>query len=161
MFAGVPGSSKSPIAHHLSWNLGLPIFNNDTLRTEIKEDLLVFNQMEYEKRRDERSFALMDTGDSFIYDASIDRAWQTHRKRLDERGYQFFIISLDLGEALLRQLYDAKNYTEFAQLELRQPEHDAFLQNFGQLVNLHITDNDFPDRLAISLSAVRSWIESK
>ena len=157
-FAGVPGSSKSPIANHLSWNLGLPIFNNDTIRTEVKEDLLKFDQKEYEKRRDERAINLMDSRKSFIYDASVDRMWETHSKRLEKRGYEVFIISLDLSESLLDNIYRAKGYTEFAQLGLRQPEHDKFLEEFGHLVNLHIDDEGFPRRLELSLGAVKAWI---
>ena len=157
-FAGVPGSSKSPIAHHLGWNLGLPLFTNDTLRTEVKEDLLEFNQQEYEQRRDDRSIALMDGGKPFIYDASVDRAWGTHAERLRERGYEFFIISLDLSQELLGEIYEAKGYEEFAQLSERQPEHDAFLQTYSHLVGLHIGDSEFPRRLELSLDAVRTWI---
>ncbi|HMM62331.1 MAG TPA: hypothetical protein PKC86_02105 [Candidatus Saccharibacteria bacterium] len=157
-FAGVPGSSKSPIANHLSWNLGIPIFNNDTLRTEVKEDLLKFDQKEYKKRRDERAINLMDSGKSFIYDASVDRMWETHHRRLEGRGYEVFIISLNLSESLLSGIYKAKNYTEFAHLDLRQPEHDKFLEEFGHLVNLHIDDEGFPRRLELSLGAVKAWI---
>ena len=54
----------------------------------------------------------------------------------------------------------AKGYREFAELELRQPEHDAFLQKYGYLVNLHITDKEFPQRLDMSLDAVRNWLNS-
>ena len=158
MFAGVPGSSKSPIAHHLAWNLGLPVFNNDILRTEVKEDCLELDQQEYEKRRDERALALMDKGAPFIYDASIDRAWEIHSKRLEERGYECFIISLDPSKELLERIYKAKDYTQFDLLKFRQPEHDAFLEKYGNLVNLRISDEDFPDRLSLSLRAVRSWI---
>jgi len=158
MFAGVPGSSKSPIAHHIGWNLGLPIFNNDTLRTEVKEDLLEFNQEEYEKRRDDRIETLMNRGKPFIYDASVDRAWEFHSKRVEETGYEVFIISMDLSEDLLSKIYEAKDYKEFSKLEFRQPEHDAFLKEHGHLVNLHINDDNFADRLEISLSAARNWI---
>lgn len=160
LFAGVPGSSKSPMAHHLSWNLGLPFFNNDVLRTEVKEDLLEFNQTEYERRRDERIKTLVIHGQPFIYDASIDRAWEDRGRYLDEAGYEYFIISLDLSSELLNKIYEAKGYREFAELELRQPEHDAFLQKYGYLVNLHITDKEFPQRLNMSLDAVRNWLNS-
>lgn len=159
-FAGVPGSSKSPIAHHVSWNLGLPIFSNDILRTEVKEDLLDFDLTEYEKRRDDRGLALMRSGKSFIYDASVDRAWEMLSKRLMDEGYEHFIISLDLSEGLLNSIYEPKGFTEFAELDLRQPEHEAFLAKYGDQINLHIIDAEFPDRLKLSLDAVREWIEN-
>jgi len=157
-FAGVPGSSKSPIAHHLGWNLGLPIFNNDTIRTEIKEDLHIFDQTKYEKLRDERVKALMDSGEPFIYDASVDRFWGTHSKRLEDAGYEVFIISLDLSRDLIDALYKAKGYQEYAQLDTYLPDHEAFLARYGHLVNLHIDDEKFPDRLGVSLSAAQEWI---
>lgn len=159
-FAGVPGCSKSPIAHHLGWNLGLPIFNNDTLRTEVKEDLRKFNQTEYEKRRDERVQALLESGISFIYDASVDRLWETHRKKLEEAGYEVFIISLDLSRQLVDRLYESKGYTEVAPLDGYVMDHEVFLENYGDLVGLHIDDGSFTTRLEKSLDAARLWRDS-
>lgn len=156
--AGVPGSSKSPIAHHLGWNLGLPIFNNDTLRTEVREDLGKFDQTSYEMRRDERTKLLLDNGISFIYDTSVDRFWETHSKRLVEAGYEVFIISLDLTRDFINALYEAKGYQEYAQLDIYIPDHEDFLVDYGHLVNLHIDDGKFSDRLNLSLSAVKDWI---
>ncbi|MCC6563838.1 hypothetical protein IT087_03015, partial [Candidatus Uhrbacteria bacterium] len=53
-FAGAIGSSKTPIAHYLSLKLGLPIHNNDVVRTEVKEEFGELREGEYEKRRDQR-----------------------------------------------------------------------------------------------------------
>jgi len=158
-FAGVPGSSKSPIAHHLSGNLGLPVFNNDTIRTEVKEDLRRFDQVAYERIRDERADVLIDSGKPFIYDASIDRFWRTYSTKLKDAGYEIFIISLDLSRQLLNEIYEAKGYTEYAQLDGYEVDHATFLANYGSLVNLHIDDAAFSDRLELSLQAAREWID--
>lgn len=48
LFAGPIGSGKSPIANYLSYKLNLPIFNNDTIRTEVREDLLKMDVEEYQ-----------------------------------------------------------------------------------------------------------------
>jgi cytidylate kinase len=45
-FAGAVGSSKTPISNYLSSRLNLPIFNNDTIRSEVIEDLGVFDNKE-------------------------------------------------------------------------------------------------------------------
>jgi len=160
-FAGVPGSSKSPIAQYLSENLGLPIFNNDTLRTEVKEDLLEFDQAEFEKRRFDRASAMLGSGKPFIYDASVDRAWGTRSEWLTGQGHEIFIISMDLSEELLKKIYKAKEYVHFANnFDHWQQEHDAFLEKYGDVVNLHITDTEFPSRLQIALDAVRAWLST-
>ncbi len=162
VFSGAIGSSKSPIAHHVGWNLGLPVFNNDTLRTEVKEDLLDFDSEEYEKRRDDRLFSLLDSGKSFIYDASIDRNWQSLKEKLEENDYEYFIINLDLSETLLRKLYEAKGYVDSEKnLDSNQADHQAFVEKHKHLVNLRIDDEMFSQRLELSLKAVSSWVESK
>ena len=65
-FAGAVGSSKTPIAHFLSLRFGLPIFNNDAIRTEVLEDLGVFDEEEYKRRRDTRLKELAEKNVSFI-----------------------------------------------------------------------------------------------
>ena len=79
---------------------------------------------------------------------------------MNEAGYECFIISLDLSADLLNKIYEAKGYRQFAELDLRQPEHDAFLQKYGHLVNLHITDEEFSKRLNTSLEAVQAWLDA-
>lgn len=69
------GSSKSPIANYLSYNLNLPVLNNDCIRVEVTEDLSFLDQEEYERRKTERVNALINSEINFIYDASIDRIW--------------------------------------------------------------------------------------
>ncbi len=160
-FAGVVGSSKTPIATYLSWNLGIPITSNDTVRTEVTEDLLKFDKTEYEKRRDERGKQLIASGKSFIYDASIDREWQKLQSWLAPENYSTFIISLDLSKPFLEKLYEAKQYTDsLARLDVLMSDHQNFVDAFGQCINVHITDAEFQDRLDISLNTFRNWLDS-
>ncbi len=77
-FAGPPGSSKTPITNYLSGKFGLPIFNNDSIRTEVTEDLLKFSEEEFRQRSLKRLNDLFNQGDSFILDASIDREWKNY-----------------------------------------------------------------------------------
>ena len=160
-FAGVPGSSKTPIAYYLSWNLGLPIYNNDAIRTEVQEDLLKFDQELYLKRRDERGKRLISSGRSFIYDASVDREWSHLSELLKENDYKFFIISLDLSRELIEKLYEAKGYKETPEgLNLLLQQHQVFLKNQQELIGIHISDSDFSNRLELSLDAVRTtWVQ--
>lgn len=159
-FAGVVGSSKTPIATYLSWNLGIPIISNDALRTEVTEDLLKFDKTEYEKRRDERGKQLIASGKSFIYDASIDREWQKLQSWLAPENYRTFIISLDLSKLFLEKLYEAKQYTQsLARLDVLMSDHQNFVDTFGQYINVHITDAEFQDRLDVSLNALRNWLD--
>lgn len=74
-FSGPIGSSRTSIAYYLSWKLNIPIFNNDSIRTEVIEDTGLLNIQEYEKRRDERLKEIVEKNISFIYDASVDREW--------------------------------------------------------------------------------------
>src|SRR4051812_4770787 len=100
-FSGPRGSSKSPIAHYLSQKCNLIIFNNDTFRTEVIEDMGYLDQNEYTKRRNGRTEQFLKTGQSFICDASVDRTWNEFSQILTDYGYQWFIISLDLSKKFL------------------------------------------------------------
>ena len=157
-FAGAAGSSKTPIAHYLSWNLGLPVHNNDAVRTEVSEDLLKFDQEEYLSRRDARNAKIRELGRPFIYDASVDREWERMVPFWTEHGYEIFVISLGLSRELLGQIYKAKRYRE-AELERFVADHSAFLDSHGPSIGVHISDADFPRRLEISLEAVTLWLE--
>lgn len=76
-FAGVVGSSKTPIANYLSCKLNLPVFNNDAIRSGVIEDLGMLDTKVYEKRRDERLKEIIKNKISFICDASIDRSFRS------------------------------------------------------------------------------------
>lgn len=158
-FAGVPGSSKTPTATYLSYQLSLSLFNNDTIRTEVTEDLLAFDENEFRRRARERLRQLIDSGQSFIYDASVDRRWADLADLLEPAGYRTFLISFDLSSGFLTNLYKSKDYKQGLEcLDERQREHTEFLDKYGSTVNLRIDDNSFADRLEVARQALASWL---
>jgi predicted kinase len=160
MFSGVPGSSKSQIAHHLSWNLGLPIFSNDILRTEVTANLGHFENDAYLKLRDKRLDQLMASGKSFIYDASVDRQWAQAKKWLNDNGYEHFVISFNLDRAFVERLYKAKSSTSVDMLDQWFEEHDAFLKEYPDVTNVAIDADNFQQRLETSLREVSQWVDT-
>jgi predicted kinase len=163
LFAGAVGSSKSPIANYLSFNLDLPIFSRDTIRTEVVEDLGKLDSEEFEKRSANRLESILAKKISFIYDASIDRKWEASlRETARNVNYDTYIISIDLSKEFLLKLYEIKNYNESkAEVDRLLSDHDSFLKNYSEDVNLHITDEDFGNRLEIALKGVRKSLESR
>ncbi|MFA6099544.1 MAG: hypothetical protein WC750_01540 [Patescibacteria group bacterium] len=160
-FAGPVGSSKTPIATYLSWNLGLPIFNNDAIRSEVSEDLGKFDVEVYTQRRQERGVTLINSGISFIKDSSVDRAWPFAKPKLLEKGYRCFIISLDLSKELMEKLHKAKGYNEsLERLDSMMADHENFLSQFKDDVGFSITDDNFGQRLELCLGAVREWMKT-
>lgn len=161
-FAGAVGSSKTPISNYLSIKLLLPIFNNDAIRSEVIEDIGVFDAEEHLKRRNSRLEEIIKNGNSFICDVSIDREWEKFKEKLISSNYDFFIISIDLSKDLLTKLYKAKKYLESLDCidELIQ-DHDNFLNKYSDDVNLHITDKDFINRIQISYNEVKKYLEQK
>ena len=159
VFAGSVGSSKTPIAFYLSYTFNLPMFNTDAIRSEVREDLLGYNVKEYKKRRDKRLKGIIDKGNSFILDASIDREWVNYKKLVDESNYKIFIISIDLSKDFLIKLFKAKNYEAIDKLDGWIKDHQDFLVQYGTIVNLHITDKNFKDRLQISSDAFKKWLK--
>ena len=157
-FAGAVGSSKTPIAHYLSWKLNLPVFSNDAIRTEMLEDSLVYDGKEYEKIRNSRLEEFMKSGVSFIYDASVDRKWSELKNNADVCGYSIFVISLDLSKDFLASLYKLKGYHEtLARINELVADHDAFLVNYMNVVGVHIGEKEFKNRLELSYKAVKNW----
>ncbi len=162
LFAGAVGSSKTPIAYYLSWNLNLPIFNNDAIRSEIVEDVAIFKDEEYIKRRDNRLDEIIKNGLSFIYDASIDREWSRLRQIVENHDYKFFIISLDLSKEFLASLYKIKGYHEtLARIENLVLDHQNFLKQYPEAVGLNISEDQFNNRLELSLKSVKKWLVQK
>lgn len=162
LFSGAVGSSKTPIANYLSYKLNLPVFNHDAIRTEVLEDLSVFNEDEFIYRRDKRGQEILLSGISFIYDASIDREWKRLKPRLQEAGYQYYIISLDLSLNFLTKLYTIKHYDEsLARIDDLIFDHQNFLKEYNEEINLRIDDSTFYDRLKISYDAVSQILKHK
>ena len=160
LFAGPPGCSKTPIAYYLSWNLGFPIFNNDAIRTEVREDALSLKLDGdlFVRRRDTRLKQLINTSRDFVLDASIDRSWPKLKEMLEKQEYQWLIINFDLSLDFLRKLYKAKDYKELALLEKCFAEHKNFLHDYGEAINYTINDENFANRLENSLEAVKEFV---
>jgi hypothetical protein len=160
-FAGAVGSSKTPIAFYLSYRFNFPIFNTDAIRSEVIEDLLIFDKEEFELRRDKRLKELIDKGRSFILDTSIDRKWTNLRESILKEGYQIFIISIDISRDLLINLYKVKGYEEsLERVDDLYNDHEEFLRNFSKDVSLHITDRDFKERLPLSEVKLKEFLGS-
>ena len=157
-FAGAGGSSKTPIAHYLSCKLNLPIFSNDAIRTEVSEDLSILNNEEHKKRRDERLEDIIKTGLSFIYDASVDREWLNLKQNTKIYDYKIFVISLDLSKNFLVSLYKIKGYHEDL-IDGFISDHETFLKQYPDAVGLHLSDNEFKNRLELSYQKVKNWLK--
>lgn len=158
LFAGAIGSSKTPIAHYLSCKLTLPIFSNDAIRTEIIEDLGRFDNTQYKKRRDNRLKEILESGSSFIYDASVDREWLNLKQKI--KNYKVFVISLDLSKELLFSLCKLKGYYKtLSRIESLMSDHKKFLKQHADVVNLHLIDKDFKNRLELSYKKVKRWLD--
>lgn len=159
-FAGSVGSSKTPIAQYLSYTFNLPIFSNDTIRTEVIEDLGEVDKEEYEKRKNERGGELLKSGHSFIYDASIDREWVKLNERLIKYNYSCFIVSLNLSKDFLVTLYNTKGYVEsLERIDSLISDHHDFIVKHGDVVDVSIDDQSFPDRLKLVANSLSMWLE--
>lgn len=166
VFAGVPGSSKSIIAHYLSCEFNLPIFNNDVIRAEVKEDFLADNiniphvLAEYNKRVVDRHEHVLDLQRPVILDASVDRLWDTQtRQQLIDHGYDWYLISLDWSYGFMANLYARTDRPKaINQLPGYQKQHESFLADCGQDINLHLEDRDFPKRNILAAEGLQSFI---
>jgi hypothetical protein len=169
VFAGVPGTSKTPIAHFLSCELGLPIVNTDQIRYEVREDwrLDSINKLggveEYQKRLSERFDKLLASKRNFIFDGSMDRRWNKVKIQLQEAGYDWFMIDMELSKPFLIKLFDETGRAEWSQKYLDDylEQHQQFIEEFGTDISLKIEDNDFPKRLDIGLTAVKEFANQR
>lgn len=158
-FTGVVGSSKTPITNYLSGVFGLPSFNADAVRSEVIEDKLNYDIPEVEKRFVTRLTSMIQKGESFILDASLDRKFSEYKHELDTSGYKLFLINMDLSREFLVKLYKAKGYDEsLKRLDQLIIDHKKFLEEFGDLVNVKIGDGLFISRLQIVENALREWL---
>jgi hypothetical protein len=157
LFACPMWSSKFAIADYLSWNLGLPIFSRDAIRNEVKEDLGHWDREEFDKRAKERFNQLLDSKKDFILDASIDRSWEEYKDQFE--GYNTFIISIDITQDHLEKMIEAKEYVKGVgdRLDKNYQEHLEFLEEYSDQVDLHITEDNFDNRLEVTLEAVKDW----
>lgn len=161
MFAGVVGCSKTPTSNYLSYNLKLPVFNNDAIRTEVIEDFGEFEEKIYLQRRDERLGQIISNRISFIYDASLDREYKRIDAIRQEYGYEIFIISFNLSKEFIVNLYEVKKYSESLQrVDELISDHERFLGDYAGKIGLIINDSDFKHRLELSLKHSSDFINS-
>jgi len=167
VFAGVPGSSKTIISNYLSVKFNLPVFNNDQLRFEVKEDLRAANinipevLAEYERRYKERFEELLSTGNPILLDGSVDRRWAQTKNQLMVAGYAWYMIDMELSEAFLEKFFVATGRPKFLdQLPRYIKEHDQFMQKYSDDVGLQITDELFLKRLQIAADGLTKFIDS-
>jgi hypothetical protein len=167
-FAGVPGTSKTPTAFHLSYTFQLPIIQMDAIRMEVREDLLIHDGAdprvlgEYRRRSITRYQALLKAGVCFIDDSSADRSWKQQPTdqyyQLQEHGYDCFIISMDLSMEFIRKLYAANHSLSKDNLEELFNDHRQFLEKYSDDVGVHITDQQFLERMSICERAVKVFL---
>lgn len=167
VFAGVPGSSKSIITNYLSVKFALPVFSNDQLRFEVKEDMMSddINRpdvlSEYERRYVERFEELLATGNSMILDGSIDRRWAQIKKQLIDHDYYWFVIDMELSSTFLIKLFVATGRPKFlSQLPSYLKQHKEFMNKYSADISLKLTDGDFKGRLKLTERGLRTFIKS-
>lgn len=153
---------KSPITNYISTKLWLPIFNTDSVRSEVCEDFLKFDEDEAQKRIKERLSNIIQNGVSFIYDASVDRKRKNLIKDiLIKNNYRYFIISIDLDKKTLVDFYKAKWYNEsMKRIDEVYEDHQNFLKEFSDDVSIHINEKNYKDRLGNVYKVVSQWIKN-
>jgi len=175
-FFGVPGTSKSSIADHISRCFRLGILRTDSIRFEVKEDLRVqslsvkedlqfssINQngalAEYEGRLQERMDDTLGLGRPFILDGSMDRRWQAVSAQLQASGYDWFMVNMELSEGFLKDLYSGTGRESFLpQLPAYIADHQKFLERYHEDVAIEVTDEVFSDRLKFAADSLHSYI---
>lgn len=167
VFAGVQGSSKTIISNYLSVKFNLPVFNNDQLRFEVKEDMMADNinrpdvLAEYERRYKERFEELLATGHPMLLDGSIDRRWEQTKSQLKKAGYAWFVIDMELSPAFLKKFFIATGRPKFLDKLPRYIEdHQKFMEKYSGEVSLQITDELFLKRLELSAKGLQEFINN-
>jgi predicted kinase len=165
IFSGVPGSSKSIIAYYLSGEFGLPIFNSDNIRFEVREDMLLEDiniseaLQEYERRSRMRRRSILSHGKPFILDGSMDRRWAEAKDELREFGYDWFLINMELSRGFLLNLYNCTGRHKAAkELDAYLKQHEDFMARFGGEISVQVTDDTFSKRCEIAAEALKKWL---
>lgn len=156
------------MAHHLSCAFGLPIFSNDNIRYEVREDLRArdINEPaaleEYNRRVIERRDYFLGLNQSLIIDGSVDRHWRPLCQDLDSFGYDIFLINMELSRRFLVDLYtDTGRIEAINELDAYLEQHQKFLQQYSDRVNVSITDETFPKRLQVASQALSAWLTKR
>lgn len=152
---------KSPITNYISTKLWLPIFNTDSIRSEVCEDFLKYDEAEAQKRIKERFNSVIKEWKSFIYDASVDRTWGALKEVLIKNHYNCFIISIDLDKDTLLSFYKAKSYSEsIKMIDKVYEDHQKFLKDYWEDIDMHIDIKTYKNRLKNVYRAVNKWIQN-
>jgi predicted kinase len=165
VFAGAPGSSKSIVSHYVSMEFSLPILNRDTIRSEVKEELLVSNinephaLVEFEQRFTDRWEEALALGESFILDGSVDRSWPYTKQELQAAGFCWFMIDMELSREFFTELFTAtKRPKSIGQLDMYLGQHEAFMSKYRADVNIEINDAAFPRRCELAAEGLASFL---
>jgi predicted kinase len=179
VFSGVPGTSKSIVAHALSCNYDLPILSSDNVRFEVKEDLRVQNLniredlnfssvnqngalVEYERRIKERRHEALARGMPVILDGSVDRTWQDVRDQLQEHNYDWFMVDMELSRKFLEELYTGTGREAYiGQLDAYIADHQRFLAQHSEDISLEITDATFLDRRKVAIDGLGRFLDTR
>ena len=168
VFAGVPGSSKSIVAHELSCQFGLPIFSTDNLRFEVQEDLRspTINRpdalAEFHRRYADRWKGCLALKQPIIRDGSVDRTWPEVKADLKEAGYDWFMVDMELSEGFVETLYlETGRPISATQLPMYQRQHEAFMHEHAGDVDVRITDETFQDRRAVAVAGLQRYLDSQ
>jgi hypothetical protein len=166
-FAGVPGSCKTPIVNHLSPVFDLPVFNNDQLRFEIREDLMINSinipkvLKQYNIRVKKIRNEILSSGKSIILDSSVDRKWPELKEELIEHEYTWFLISIDFSVKFMTELYvSTGRLRAVEELQAYDKQHQEFLLKYSQDVGLNLKDKDFINRAQICIDAIRQFVDT-
>jgi len=169
VFAGIPGTSKTPISHYLSCEFSLPIFSTDQIRFEVREDLRLANinrpggVEEFEKRFAERFDRLLAAQVPVIIDGSSDRKWSERKLKLTEAGYGWYMISMELTKNFLLKLYADTGRSWWADdnLDPYLQQHEEFLHKFKADIDVEIHDDNFGDRLQVAADGLKKFLEDR
>jgi predicted kinase len=158
-FAGPAGCGKSPVAHYLSWHLGIGIFANDEIRRAVREDTLLteVDSEAYFTERDRQLAQLMKLGRDVVLDVSVDRRWEHVKSLVLNGGYRIFVISFDLTHEFLDRLCEAKGYNKDDNGRW-QADHKSFLEQWGSDVDFVIDSQNYKQRNELALKVVQDWI---
>jgi hypothetical protein len=176
VFSGVPGTSKSSNADHHSLVFEKGNQRSDGIRFEVKEDLRVsslsiredlnfanINQNgaleEFERRLSQRRQMVLSLGKSAIFDGSVDRRWAETKQELQDYGYNWFLINLELSRSFLENLYRGTGRESFIpQLDSYIKDHAKFVEQYDQDISFEITDKNFLNRLELAVDGLKAFL---
>lgn len=133
MMMGLPGAGKTTIAQHIADLTGATLLSSDAVRRELFAKS-TFTQTEHDQlyaELDKRMTELLQTGQSVVYDANLNRRTHRDEKRqlAETLGVQARLIWVQTPEEMARQ-----------RRVDQEPQHD--------LIPEHETAGEMFDRIA-------------